>query len=134
ARPRRGGRRGGGRGTGPLMTGSRLASLARRGTNVAALVRAGEGSAARAAALLSVDTLACLVVGADHPTVGRLLDSQDRVPADGDWAPLAAPGAHRSRTDALVVDVTAAHVDELDAVHPASGTVPGAVVVPLAVQ
>jgi 2-methylcitrate dehydratase PrpD len=48
--------------------------------------------------------------------------------------PWAAPGVRRSRSDALVVDVTATHVDELDAVHPGSGTVPGAVVVPLAVH
>ncbi|MCR1784401.1 MmgE/PrpD family protein [Nocardioides carbamazepini] len=116
------------------MTGSTLETLARRGTAVAAMSRAGEGGVARAAALLSVDTLACLVVGADHPTVGRLLGSQDVVAADSGWTPLAAPGAQRSRTDALVADVTAAHVDELDAVHPASATVPGAVVVPLAVQ
>lgn len=108
--------------------------LARRGAAVAAAVRAGEGSAARSAALLGVDTLACLVVGAAHPTTGRLLASQDPAPVGAGWAPLAAPGQTRSRTDALVVDATAAHVDELDAVHPASGTVPGAVVVPLAVR
>lgn len=116
------------------MAGSTLVTLARRGTAVAALARAGEDGVARAAALLSVDTLACLVVGAGHPTVGRLLDAQDPLPAGHGWTPLAAPGAHRSRADALVADVTAAHADELDAVHPGSGTVPGAVVVPLAVH
>ncbi|GAA1538919.1 MmgE/PrpD family protein [Nocardioides humi] len=116
------------------MAGATLATLVRRGTAAAALARAGEKGVARAAGLLSIDTLACLVVGAGHPTLGRLLDSQDPAPVDGGWTPLAAPDVGRARTDALVVDVTAAHIDELDAVHPASGTVPGAVVVPLAVH
>lgn len=116
------------------MAGSTLVTLARRGTAVAALTRAGEEGVARAAALLSVDTLACLVVGAGHPAVGRLLDAQDPLPPGHGWTPLAAPDARRSRADALVADVTAAHADELDAVHPGSGTVPGAVVVPLGVH
>ncbi|WP_436697590.1 MmgE/PrpD family protein [Nocardioides sp. BYT-33-1] len=116
------------------MAGATLDALARRGTTVAGRVRAGEEDLVRAAALLCVDTLACLVVGADHPTVGRLLDSQESATSDLAWTPLAAPAARRSRDDAVVADVTAAHIDELDAVHPGSGTVPGAVVVPLAVQ
>lgn len=116
------------------MPGSTLEALARRGTATAAAASAGEPDVVRAAALLGADTLACLVVGAGHPTVRRLLDSQEAVTADGAWATLAVPGERRSSTDALVVDATAAHVDELDAVHPGSGTVPGAVVVPLAVH
>lgn len=116
------------------MAGTTLDILAGRGTTVAGRVRAGEEDLVRAAAVLCADTLACLVIGADHPTVGRLLDSQEPASSDLAWMPWAAPGVSRSRSDALVVDVTATHVDELDAVHPGSGTVPGAVVVPLAVH
>lgn len=116
------------------MTTSTLGTLARRGSAVGDAVRAGSSDLRHAAALLAADTLACMVIGGKHRTVQRLLISQDTVFGPEAQFPLAVTAAVRHFADALAVDVTAAHVDEFDAVHPISGTVPGAVVVPLALR
>lgn len=117
------------------MTATILTTLAQRGIEVAEAVRSGAHDVAYAAALVTADTVACVARGADHPTVQRLLESQDPVgEGPATWLPLAGPESARHQTDALAVDATAAHVDEFDPVHPASGTVPAAGAVPLALQ
>jgi len=108
-----------------------LVELAQRATAVGdALLESDD--ALGATALVAADVLSCVYLGRTHPTVRRLLASQEHLGNSGAWEPLASPTTPRGRVDALTVDVTAAHIDEMDPVHPLSGTVPGAVVVPAA--
>ncbi|MEU0487289.1 MmgE/PrpD family protein, partial [Streptosporangium sp. NPDC006013] len=81
-----------------------------------------------------LDTTACVLAGADHPTARRLR---------------AVGGLRRGRNEAVVQDrrveadavlreavlagATQAHVDEFDAIHTGSATLPAAVVIPPAV-
>lgn len=116
------------------MTEPALAALARRGIAVGDATRGGTPELVASSALLVADTLACVVVGGGHPTVRRLLKSQCIGEESGPCGPLASPGSPCRLADAVVVDATAAHADEFDVVHPGSGTVPGAVTVPVAVH
>jgi 2-methylcitrate dehydratase PrpD len=101
------------------MSDAILPGLVDRGCAAGDAVREGAGDTAALAAHLVTDTLACMTIGRSHPTVRRLAEVQPML---------------RGGLDRLVAETTAAHVDELDVVHPRSGTVPGAVVVPPALR
>lgn len=110
-----------------------LVDLAEQATTVGDEVRESD-DVLGATALVAADVLACLNLGRTHPTVRRLLASQEPHDTPGSWAPLSSPTTPRGRGDTVALDVTAAHIDELDPVHPSSGTVPGAVAVPAALH
>ncbi|MFB9677391.1 MmgE/PrpD family protein [Streptosporangium vulgare] len=92
-----------------------------------------------------LDTTACVVAGADHPTALRLraaggLRRGREEHEEGEADRPAGAGARRetalreaSLREAVLEGVTRAHVDEFDAIHTGSATLPAAVVIPPAV-
>ncbi|MEU8201165.1 MmgE/PrpD family protein [Streptosporangium sp. NPDC049046] len=95
-----------------------------------------------------LDTTACVVAGADHPTARRLRaagglrwerEGREEGEADRPAGGAKARGLRETVSceatlrEAMLAGVTRAHVDEFDAIHTASATLPAAVVIPPAV-
>ena len=84
------------------------------------------------AALEVADAVGCVLRGADHPMVRRAAAGvMPSEPYRGPF-PCLADRSWLSLDQAVLVDSLACHVDEFDSIHPASATVPAAVVVPTA--
>lgn len=105
----------------------RLARRARR------VVAEADADTRRLAAAHLADTVGCAIAGSDHPTLERLLRATAATSGHAGHHPLAATEVDTDLPTAVAIDAVAAHVDEHDAVHPGSGTVPVGIAAPAAI-
>lgn len=107
------------------MTDSTITLLARSAAAAADQALADRATT-MAAGYVVADVLACTMIGGSHPTVQRLAAVQNPASGHGVGRSLSVPTGDRMLLDAIALDVTAAHVDELDPVHPVSASLPAA--------
>ena len=91
-------------------------------------VRRADAGTRNRARLEVVDAVGCMVRGSNHPMVQRLSGLAAVWPSAGPSKPVAAPHGSFNLDHAIVVDALAVHVDEFDALHPSSASVPAAAV------